>query len=189
MGDKPEVKFNKALAKVLETEVNKTPREHLTWGVEAEPTVSLVNDRGEKMPDKVRPDILVETGASGLNVIIEAEFEKASSVEDDAQKKLGLKLALCPLPTICITRVIALYVPRGFKETPEGELERAIRSNKTTFAACLFLQEQELLRLPREHRIEVNFVNLARVITLTALAEDKNKIEELKKYINDLPKI
>ncbi len=112
--------FNAVLAGVLRDR-------HPRWGgsaVLAEATGVL---RGAAAR---QPDILV-TGEGGAPVVIETEYEPASSVESDAISRLG---AIIDTTGSAVAAVLAVRVPLELRGLPGGHLSAAV--SDTTYRYC-----------------------------------------------------
>ena len=195
MAKQAEVAFNKALARALAKAIGGIAEKMgLSWALEAEQSVPLAREVergfGEMLSErgaKAKPDIVVKPVGKGLEVIIETEFAPANNVENDTLKRFKQALVLYPeMDAIYVTRAVALCVPESFKEIPESELEDAIRNNEIISAACVFLEERGSHRFPARRQVKVDLNNLARIVIFASLAEGKDKIEELRKYIYEL---
>ena len=105
--------FNEALCRVLWTM-------HPQW-----PTKMAAEQEGALRP-RGKPDIVLRNGTNAV-VVIESEYLPASTVEEDATKRINATLAESGES---VEQCIALRVPEGLKHVPQPKLEAAIREQK-----------------------------------------------------------
>ena len=112
----------------------------------------------------LRPDVLVITPGAAP-VVVEAEFEPAASVEDDAKARLGLEVASNGR---VIEAVIALRYPEHFKE--ENNLRAALRSARLSY--CIFTEESDgAIRFPSSGWLEGSVEDLADMVRLVSVPQ------------------
>ena len=112
----------------------------------------------------LRPDILVITPGAAP-VVVEAEFEPAASVEDDAKARLGLEVASNGR---VIEAVIALRYPEHFKE--ENNLRAALRSARLSY--CVFTEESDgASRFPSSGWLEGSVEDVADMVRLVSVPQ------------------
>ena len=122
--------FNEALCRVLWTM-------NPGW-----PTRMAAEQEGALIP-RGKPDIILRNGTNAA-VVIESEYLPASSVEDDARKRVNATLAESGER---IEQSIALRVPEPLKEVPQPELEAAVR--RQTYQWCLLTAGRQTQDQPR----------------------------------------
>ena len=117
-----ETTFNEALCRVL-------------WRMNPEWRERMAAEQHGALTDAGKPDIVVHNGTTAP-VLIESEYQPATTVEQDASHRLGAKLADSGDR---IEHCIALRAPRDLRNVPQSTLEDAIR--KATFEWCLLSRE------------------------------------------------
>lgn len=106
-------------------------RRHPVWVVDAEQTGQLVGEKSAA--DARRVDIVIHPKRRGsVPVLIEAEFAPATSVEADADRRLG---ATVNLEAREVERVVALRLPAHLKDVDGDALADAVEA--ATYEWCL----------------------------------------------------
>ena len=148
--------FNEALCRVL-------------WKMNPDwPRRMAAEQEGALIP-RGKPDIILRNGTSAA-VVIESEYLPASTVEQDARKRVNATLAESGEQ---IEQSIALRVPEALKNVPQPELEAAIRQQ--TYQWCLLTAgkgpEDEPRRWPSEGWVEGTVEELADLIEHASVSE------------------
>ena len=148
--------FNEALCRVL-------------WTMNPDwPTRMAAEQEGALIP-RGKPDIILRNGTNAA-VLIESEYLPATTVEDDARKRVNATLAESGER---IEQCIALRVPATLKDIPQPELELAIRQQ--TYQWCLLTAEQQAQdrprRWPSEGWVEGSVEKLADLIEHASVSE------------------
>ncbi len=117
-----ETTANVELAKALDAR-------HPRWEVIGEGTGQLASGKGR------HPDVVIYPAGIGLlPLVIETEFAPASSVEGDADGRLGDTLVRCGVE---IERALAVRLPGDLRPLHGGELQRAVAATDTRYEWCV----------------------------------------------------
>ncbi|MBC6428902.1 MAG: hypothetical protein GDA55_06730 [Cellvibrionales bacterium] len=149
--------FNTELAKVLRTK-------HPDWrdGIGVEQTGVIAENPG------LCPDIIIQN-TGGIPVIVETEYDPATTVEADAQKYFGKLFAKGDEP---VEQSIAVQIPKPLRTANQNDLANLIR--KSEFEFCIFsFESKQPLRWPEQGWIKGSIDDLATCIELTALSENR----------------
>ena len=103
----------------------------------------------------------------GLPVIVETEFAPASTVGEDARKRLGKKLKRTGE---IVEQAIALRVPEALKQ--KRGLNEAIRTSQFELRVY-FSEENKKTHWPQQGWVKVNVDGLASAIELASLSENR----------------
>ena len=118
-----------------------------------------------------QPDILVEVpGAAPL--VIEAEFDPARSLEDDALGRVGAETSR---PLRPIETVVALRYPRRLRDVPETRLLEELAACDD-LAWCVWIEGADNVRFPSEGWITGGLADLAGIVE--TLAVSPRRIDE-----------
>lgn len=117
--------------------------------------------------EQLRPDILISPPTTAP-IAIETEFAPATTVENDAQLRLGKIVAKTGRK---IEQVAAVKIPANLKSVPQYNLQSKI--NTTQFEWAFFLQVTENMheRLPNSGWLKGDLNDLARCIESAASSE------------------
>ena len=150
-----EIAFNVALSNVLRT---KHPRWRDRTGAEQQ---GVVRETAQ------RPDIVIRP-PGGIPVVLETEFEPASSVEEDARKRLGQFLQYQGTQ---IEQTIAVQIPKDLSEVPQQDLEQAIREAEFSYCTHALQAADTAMRWPATGWLVGTIDDLASCIENVSLSE------------------
>lgn len=137
-------------------------RRHPLWKAGSEQTRTIAGGRGK------RPDILLEH-RNGAPIIIEAEFEPASTVEREAQARLGVTLAE---GGETVEHAVALRLPGRLREINQGRLPEAVEDSRGyRFATWSLDRAGSPVRWPAEGWLRGGLDDLANLCENMALSE------------------
>ena len=114
-----------------------------------------------------QPDIVIRH-PGGLSVIVETEYEPASTVEDDALDRLGQTLSE---NGETIEQVVAVIVPAALKESPQGRLPEFIEQAEFRYCGVSGSTAGTATRWPKSGWLQGGINDLASFIEQTALSE------------------
>ena len=126
-----------------------------------------------------QPDIVIRH-PGGLSVIVETEYEPASTVEDDALDRLGKTLSE---NGETIEQVVAVIVPAALKESPQGRLPELIEQAEFRYCGVSGSTAETATRWPKSGWLQGGINHLASFIEQTALSE--RRIVEGTKILED----
>ena len=151
-----ETTFNEALCRVL-------------WRMNPEWRERMAAEQHGALTDAGKPDIVVHNGTTAP-VLIESEYQPATTVEQDACQRLGARLADSGDR---IEQCIALRAPGDLRHVSQATLEDAIR--KATFEWCVLSREGDqtgpTTRWPRAGWVAGNVEQLADLIEHASISE------------------